>query len=419
MKFYIDDLTHSNLHLLSANDLDPRPLTFDNINSFHDFANAGFEIAQTKEYTSQGIYLVSVQGYAESWSGKANPRHILYEIPLNVIQAAKDKKILIVIDNQSEGFPLIREKANGFFEMHEAMKNLRLPKFSVVLVDSNAQFNTQYSQWCIENYQIPILAHTYFLTGFFYFHNRIPDYPLVLDALKSNQCKEYNSLNRTVRPHRTDHLYYLIKENLIQHGLVSGNYTNNPENRKTPTISKSLILNAEHNNYVKTLVKNLPRIVDKDFTVRSPDTDNKTIFNYSIYKNSLLSFVTETAFHQPGMFITEKTFKPIVAGHPFIILGQYNILKELNRMGYRTDFDGIDQSYDDIIDPIDRFYAAHLSLIKWVNTSRAEKELNIQKSLEIIKHNQKNYKKYDYVYESHKRLYETVQEIFSGKYRQR
>jgi hypothetical protein len=119
------------------------------------------------------------------------------------------------------------------------------------------------------------------------------------------------------------------------------------------------------------------------------------------------------------MFITEKTFKPIVAGHPFIILGQYNILKELNRMGYRTDFDGIDQSYDDIIDPIDRFYAAHLSLIKWVNTSRAEKELNIQKSLEIIKHNQKNYKKYDYVYESHKRLYETVQEIFSGKYRQR
>ncbi len=84
-----------------------------------------------------------------------------------------------------------------------------------------------------------------------------------------------------------------------------------------------------------------------------------------------------------------------------------------------TDFSGIDQSYDDIMDPVDRFHAAHQSLIKWVNTSRKEKEAHIRESLKIIKHNQLNYRQHDYVYESHKLLFDTVHEIFSEKYRQR
>lgn len=420
MRFYVDNLGHSNLHNLSfSNDYIQSPLTFDNPNSFHSFSDVGFKIIETQSYDSPGIYLISVRCYAETWSGKlkhANPRHALYEIPLEVIQAARNRKVLIVIDNQSEGLPLIRNTiVDGFFEMHEAMKNLRLPKYSVVLVDSNAQFNAQYSQWCIEREQSPQIAHTYFLTGFYYFHTRVPKQPLILDALKLPEAKDYNSLNRTARPQRVDHLYYLITKNLLQYGLVSGNYTNNIEN---PEVIDSLILDADHKHYEKTLKNNLPLIVDKDFTIDSPDVDNTTIFNHSIYKNSLLSFVTETAFHQPGMFITEKTFKPIVAGHPFIILGQYNILKELKKMGYQTDFPGIDQSYDDIPDPVDRFYAAHSSLIKWVNTSRTQKESFIRESLKIIKHNQVIYGQHDYVYESHKKLFDTVKEIFSEKYRQ-
>ena len=416
MNFYVDDLHNSNLHALSFEKENELPLTFNAPGDFKHFKEVGFNIKKSKEYSDLGIYLVSVQGYAESWSGKNKPiiRHVLYEIPLSVIEAAKKRKILIVIDNQSEGLPLIRKTANGFFEMHEAMKNLKLPKYSVVLIDNNAWFTAGYSQWCIENNQLPLFAHTYFLTGFFYFNSRVPKQPLVLDAINSSNSKDYNSLNRTVRPHRTDHLYYLITKNLLRHGLISGNYTNNPDNLE---VKKSLILNIDYSSYANVLIKNLPLIADKDFTVENPDHDTETIFNHSIYKNSLLSFVTETAFHQPGMFITEKTFKPIVAGHPFIILGQYNILKELRNMGYFTDFSGIDQSYDDIVDPLERFCAAHQSLIKWVNTSRKEKEMYIRESLKTIKHNQMNYRQHDYVYESHKRLYNTVQEIFAEKYR--
>jgi hypothetical protein len=420
MRFYVDDLNHSNLHELSDG---PHPLTFDNTNAFHSFKQAGFEIAETNEYDNPGIYLVSVRCYAETWSGKERygpPRHVLYEIPLDVIQAARKGKVLIVIDNQSEGFPLIRETINGlvdgFFELHEAIKNLHLPRYSVILVDNNSWFSSQYEQWCINNRQKQSVAHVYFLTGFFYFQDRIPKQPLILDALKSSDSKDFNSLNRTARNHRIDHLYYLITKNLAQHGLVSGNYRNDPNSTQVPP---STVLNIDDDQYKNTLTKNLPLIVDKDFTVENPDFNNETIFNHSIYKNSLLSFVTETAFQQPGMFITEKTFKPIVAGHPFIILGQYNILKELRSMGYQTDFPGLDQSYDDIQSPVDRFYAAHESLTKWVNTSRKHKESFIRESLKMVKQNQLNYMQHDYVYESHKRLFNTVEEIFSGKYKQR
>lgn len=418
MKFYIDNWDHSNLHYLSVDDGVIEPLTFDNTYVFRHFADAGFEITESNNYKTPGIYLVSVRCYAETWSGKlddGNPRHVLYEIPLTVIQAARNRKVIIVIDNQSEGLPLIRGKVNGFFEMHKAMKNLKLPKYSVVLADSNAWFFAQYSQWCIDNEQRPMIAHVYFLTGFFYFHKSIPKQPLVLDALKSAESKDYNSLNRTARKHRVDHLYYLLKNNLAQHGIVSGNFSNDAENPEVPV---SVILEIDKDLYTNTLRAGLPLIADKDFTVDNPDFDDETIFNHSIYKNSLISFVTETAFQQPGMFITEKTFKPIVAGHPFIILGQYNILKELNRMGYQTDFPGIDQSYDDIMDPLERFRAAHLSLSNWVNTRRKHKESYIRESLKMVKHNQLNFGLHDYIHESHKRLFDTVQEIFLETYRQ-
>jgi len=418
MKFYVDDTDHSNLHKLShpGKGIDD-PLTFDNPSIIHIAKDVGFIPDNTKKYNENGIYFVSVRCYADMWSGKyerGNPRHVLYELSGDVIDAARKGKVIIVIDNQSEGLPLIYNNVNGYIEMHKAMKNLRLPKYSVLFVDSNAHFLTEYTRWCLENDCHPFIAHVYFITGFYYFVKGVPNNPLVLHALNIKKSKDFNSLNRTVRQHRIEHLYYLASKNLIKNGIVSGHYSNNPRDMNVPD---SHILEVPYLVFSKMLKENLPLIADKNVMIENPDHDEETIFNHSIYKNSLLSFVTETAFHQPGMFITEKTFKPIVAGHPFIILGQHSILKELNKMGYKTDFPGIDQSYDDIIDPVDRFHAAHNSLIKWVNTSRKDKEMYLRQSLKILKYNQNVFKSRDHTYESYKRLLKTTQEIFAGTYR--
>jgi hypothetical protein len=61
---------------------------------------------------------------------------------------------------------------------------------------------------------------------------------------------------------------------------------------------------------------------------------------------SLLHLVTETVATGRRHHITEKTFKPIALGMPFVIVGTRGSLEYLRSYGFRT-FDGIwDESYD-------------------------------------------------------------------------
>jgi hypothetical protein len=72
-------------------------------------------------------------------------------------------------------------------------------------------------------------------------------------------------------------------------------------------------------------------------------------FNPDWYNNTYFSIVAETVVdHTLPLFITEKTFKPIAFQHPFIILGQPNVLRWLRYLGFET-FDNLfDESYDTV-----------------------------------------------------------------------
>jgi hypothetical protein len=47
----------------------------------------------------------------------------------------------------------------------------------------------------------------------------------------------------------------------------------------------------------------------------------------------------------PGPYLTEKTFKPLLAGRPFLAVGQYQTYAWLKQLGLKVDF-GFDISYD-------------------------------------------------------------------------
>jgi hypothetical protein len=67
---------------------------------------------------------------------------------------------------------------------------------------------------------------------------------------------------------------------------------------------------------------------------------------------SLLYLVTETVATGRRHHITEKTFKPIAMGMPFVIVGTKHSLKYLRSYGFRT-FEGIwDESYDQAEDDV-------------------------------------------------------------------
>ena len=405
---YFDNQGHGNLYRLT----NLRSLTFDFVDE-KNLTNSNFKIKITKDdYTFPGIYIVSVKEYSPQWSGKdlsINSRHVLFEIPLNVINAARHKNVFIVIDNSSEGFPLNYQECDGFRELHTAMNQLKLPPLSVILVTSDRECDISYNEWLITNNENRMISHVYAFTHVHYFVEKIPDQPLIISALNNPEVKNFNSLNRTARNHRVEHIIELYLRELEKNALISGHYRNDSYRE----ILKNFYVDMPYSifcNSVKSVFSS-PLIIDGDWssnTDLTPDKNNETIFNHSIYKNSLLSVVTETLFHSAGNFITEKTMKPIAAGHPFMILGQFGFLKNLNEMGYKTRFYGIDQSYDDIKDPIKRFQVFHQSLEKWCKYSYEEKKNFIEKSLPYIEYNQNLFRSKNYIKDYYDCLYKTV-----------
>ena len=409
---YFDNLKCSNLS--TNNELNE--IIFNNSDIILNLKKIGFDIDNTNNYRGFGIYLISVAHDAIFWSGCTtnNFKNILYYIPQNIIELAQQEKMLIVIDNSSEGMPLCYKKFDAYLSMHKAMKHFKLPKHSVIIVNSNKKFLDEYDSWRMQNRQTELLAHCYMINGFYYFDRRIPIRPLIKDAILNVDAKDFNSLNRTIRPHRTDHLYTIINNEWHKNNLVSGSYYDYFDNRE---FLHSYLLNVYREKYRTPLIENCPLHADGNWIIENPDISSTNIFNHEIYKNSLLSVVTETAFAENGLFITEKTFKPIVAGHPFMILGQPFLLDELNKIGYKTNFFGINQRYDRILNPKDRFVAFHDSLKKWINTPRDVKIKLLVKSIPMIEHNRKIFSSVNYENDGYKMLMNTVKDIFQERYR--
>jgi hypothetical protein len=79
-----------------------------------------------------------------------------------------------------------------------------------------------------------------------------------------------------------------------------------------------------------------------------------------------------------------------------MILGQKGTLKKLTSWGFQTDFDGIDQSYDDVEDDCERFLQFHQSLRTWCVRDPEIRRTAIYKWDNIIQHNFQNYKKLNF-----------------------
>jgi len=79
------------------------------------------------------------------------------------------------------------------------------------------------------------------------------------------------------------------------------------------------------------------------------DHNNHHVAEIGHYTNSYCNIVLETHFDADGSggaFLTEKTFKPIKFGQPFVIVGAPGSLQALRDLGYRTFDHAIDNSYD-------------------------------------------------------------------------
>jgi hypothetical protein len=78
------------------------------------------------------------------------------------------------------------------------------------------------------------------------------------------------------------------------------------------------------------------------------------IIDGEAYRDTYFSLVTETVFNYPYSFRTEKIWKPIAVGHPFIVAANAGFYRDLHRMGFKTFGHVIDESFDLIENNQDR-----------------------------------------------------------------
>ena len=97
----------------------------------------------------------------------------------------------------------------------------------------------------------------------------------------------------------------------------------------------------------------------------SSHNDHRNI-NADLYTKAYCHLVIETLFdvdQSGGTFLTEKTFKCMKFGQPFVIIGPVGSLEVLRRSGYRVFDHAIDNSYDRICDNTERWLAARRAIL--------------------------------------------------------
>ena len=380
MKIYFDnlDVTQSNQHHLSKHNDENNWLIAPGAPIKKKCIEMKLNISELKDVNEKGIYFVDVRNDPQWWAGVLTNEgvphtHILHCLTEEIRKLAKEKKIRIVINADREGGPMVTQHWDCFLTTHTAMIELGLPKDSVLILQGNKKIELQYRRWLKSkgvNRLYDVMYSNHF--GNVFGDNKLPTAPVIKYAMANPASKDYNSLNRVYRPQRGAHLYRLIKDGALNKGIVSGN-----EIKLNDKDTESLV--GDYSD----IAKEFPKFIDGDWSKINAANQ----YNVEIYKNSLLTVITETIFLHDVAFITEKIFKPITMGHPLILFASQGTLRCLEDMGFRTDWCGIDPAYNDIEDNVERFNATQQVLNDWIALPQEEKIARLEKSMDTIQHN--------------------------------
>lgn len=194
------------------------------------------------------------------------------------------------------------------------------------------------------------------------------------------------------RFNRTFLMYKLYKNNLLQNLLWSFNVS---EGSKSVIKNKFLnfLSDNEFENFIQTCNKSLDIIpndstrlkplFNRDFTLLSPWP-----YDPKLYSDTSFSIISETWYdYGRTPTLTEKTFRPIINKHPFIIMGARHTCVEIEKLGFKTFLDYMPFNYDTIEDEKDRLEAVVTCIEYFLNTYK-ENIINIQADIDF------NYKKF-------------------------
>jgi hypothetical protein len=196
--------------------------------------------------------------------------------------------------------------------------------------------------------------------------------------------KTFIAPNRIVageRQHRLEMLYHIFKNNMTH------NHISCPDTCPAENISI--------HDAVKSLTAKYPDIesvfATQDLPINFAGETNHPMHScwlslFDESAESLLYLVTETVATGRRHHLTEKSFKPIAMGMPFVIVGTQGSLEYLRSYGFRTFGDIWDESYDSAEDSVRIERIA--SLLRSLDELPTEAKQDLfDQAQEVIEHN--------------------------------
>ena len=297
------------------------------------------------------------------------------------------KKIYLVLDNSLEYF---YESVDAIYK--HIVNKYNIPASQIVFLSGVPTMLRYTLNYCKKNNaeQIKIMWYSLFeTTGKDTIRQR-----KTLPTLekKRKYTKKFLNLNRRWRLHRPLLVTMLYDRGLLDEGYVSLAPSDDRRDWKQVWnwLSKKHYGHKEITKILKRSegVQQLPPMyLDEKDLVTNRAEHQPSIESY--YQETFFSVVSETTFYENVPFLSEKIFKTIAMGHPFILVGSPNTLQYLKKLGYRTFAPYINEHYDSIEDHGDRAIAIVDEIERICKLNKIEWREWMSKVRPIAEHNYK------------------------------
>lgn len=366
----------------------PYSLFLDEVKSFHSSEHKGniitpyFKNVEYKKYseienTSKYLYLIPVQPIS-FFCNKHGFKLISHEI----LNDVRNDRCNIVILFENEGNLGVSGAWGHDIKILDAWcDEVNIPHKNVHLIHGNLLIDKLKEK---NNLKINVIPISIFES--WVYRESLKNYKT--EYIGSSIFLNYN---RQPRHQRLIFCCELIKNNLLEKNLVSFNTANNLTYDGGLNIIK---------NYDENLVETYKSFYEKENLRLFLDTQTEdnlaNSLNIRHYDESFLSVVNETFVCEDMIFFSEKTWKPIFLGHPFILIGNPGSLKKLKEMGYKTFDRWIDESYDENIPLKERYNIIIKEIKKFSQMSNEELRIIRDELREICVHNKNHFlREYD------------------------
>ena len=273
--------------------------------------------------------------------------------------------------------------------------DLDLSKFDVVLVldeeaidcDSNTYLQTLRKKFNNHNVAIvcsgyhkdyPVNADAVYVYPYFLQNILRCNLPRTVDSIKCHQ-RTFDALLGGIKRHRK-----FIFDRLGQHCMLDACYVNLTTSASSSSLVKTIYRSPEIDQLEDDVITNVINVQGfNGYVELESGTKIAHIVPWNVYQNSLYSLIAETNF-EDYFFFTEKTAKALYGQRPFVFFGAQGQLEDLRRLDFKTFGTVIDETYDSIKDPTERFTAA-FEQVRWLFNQNHQ--YIFQKLQSIVEHN--------------------------------